>query len=426
MRVTFCGYDTLDNGGPTIWLRRLLPALRERGLEVDALILGFADPPEPGPLARALDERGVRCTTLPYDHFPYTEERVDWLLARLCERPPDVFVPNLMTPALYAARWTRAAGIPGIGVLHSDHAFYRAMTQTFAFGSAEWRLDGLVAVSAFLESSVSEAARDLLLRRIPCGVPLPAQCAQPPAAKLRLLYAGRLADEAKRIREVARALCRSAREIDGVEACIAGDGPQRKEVAEILRTEGAGRVRYLGPLGNQDLQREMAVAHAIVLLSEYEGLPIALLEGMACGLVPICTPLQSGIPELVEHGQNGLLVADRGDAFVAAVRRLKQEPGLWQRLSVAARERIEDGYTDESSAEAWLGFLHECAQRAGPRRPLAPPKRIVLPPRHPDAADDYRRAGLLHRGALAARRLARRRAPEALRNWLGRFASGTR
>ena len=49
---------------------------------------------------------------------------------------------------------------------------------------------------------------------------------------------GRLAEEAKRISEVTRALCRAVREVPGTEAKIYGDGPERLVVEQILREEG--------------------------------------------------------------------------------------------------------------------------------------------------------------------------------------------
>ncbi|WP_371821102.1 glycosyltransferase [Chloracidobacterium sp. D] len=44
-----------------------------------------------------------------------------------------------------------------------------------------------------------------------------------------------------------------------------------------------------------------------VLLSDYEGLPIALMEAMATGLVPICTAMRSGIGQLVVDGVTGCM-----------------------------------------------------------------------------------------------------------------------
>ena len=95
-------------------------------------------------------------------------------------------------------------------------------------------------------------------------------------------------------------------------------------------------------------------AHVLVLLSDFEGLPIALMEGMACGLVPVCFKMRSGIPELVEDGVTGLLVSDRGDEFVRAIARLHNDRNLWERLSLSARSRIAADYSLNACAEKWM------------------------------------------------------------------------
>jgi hypothetical protein len=77
----------------------------------------------------------------------FTERHVQWILDRVVEDPPDVFVPNLMVPAFYAGRWVRQAGIPTVGVLHSDDCFHRGIVSEFVCGSNAYRLSALVCVS---------------------------------------------------------------------------------------------------------------------------------------------------------------------------------------------------------------------------------------------------------------------------------------
>src|SRR5690606_8540596 len=118
----------------------------------------------------------------------------------------------------------------------------------------------------------------------------------------------------------------------------------------------------------------------------YEGIPVALMESMACGLVPICLDIRSGIPELVQHDQTGLLVPDREAAFVAAVRRLREEPALWPRLAAAARQKIATGYSITAAADAWVAFLQQLAASAPLKRPVVIPRHLTLPPPHPALA----------------------------------------
>jgi glycosyltransferase involved in cell wall biosynthesis len=82
-------------------------------------------------------------------------------------------------------------------------------------------------------------------------------------------------------------------------------------------------------------------ADAFVLPSYHEGLPMSLLEAMAWGLPPICTPVGS-IPEVVQHGLNGLLVP-AGDIvqLATALQRLTQNTTERLRMGSLARARVE-------------------------------------------------------------------------------------
>ncbi len=116
---------------------------------------------------------------------------------------------------------------------------------------------------------------------------------------------------------------------------------------------------------------------------------------MACGVVPICLRMRSGVPELIEDGVTGLLVRDREGDFVAAVRRLREEPGLWERLSRAARAKIEAEYSNEACAALWESFLRELHSTTRPNRSLRIPYRVTLPSIHPALArEDHRRPPL--------------------------------
>jgi glycosyltransferase involved in cell wall biosynthesis len=217
---------------------------------------------------------------------------------------------------------------------------------------------------------------------------------------------------------VAKWLCRAATEVPGVEAWLLGDGSDRAAAEAIIRSSGTTAVRTAGHVDSDDVQARLRQAHVIVLLSDYEGLPIAVLEAMACGLVPVCTRIRSGVPELVEDEVTGLLVDPDPGSFVRAVSRLRSEPGLWARLSRNARELAASQFSLDVMASGWRAALVELREAARPTGRISAPLRLGLTPVRPAlAGDDARKPRLVIR---SLRRLRRTVGPlvRPVRDWL--------
>ncbi|OYT69784.1 MAG: hypothetical protein CFK52_12980 [Chloracidobacterium sp. CP2_5A] len=395
-RILACTFDAPHfTGGPNIWLRRLSNFLISRGCEIRALVFVLEAPsyrlPEDYPLLAWLRRQGIGFDVFP--NWETVEKKIHWILARVEDFRPTVFMPNFVIPAMYASRWLRPTRLATIGVIHSDDTYHRALLERFVAGAPAYRLTDVVAVSPYLMTAVERLATpETKTLYIPYGVPIPDATARwPKGEPLRLLYAGRLEEEQKRISEVARALCRAA-QLPNVTATIAGDGRARAEVERILAEEGRGRVTYVGMVDNARIQDLMAEHHVFVLLSDYEGLPISLMEAMAVGLTPICTPTRSGVIELIDDGQTGIIVPDRAEGFLAAVKRLAASPDEWRRLSQNARQHIlTAGYGLEACHKQWLDLLTQRSLTAKyPGQSLMPRRTrlLGLPPPHPDVEED--------------------------------------
>lgn len=75
-----------------------------------------------------------------------------------------------------------------------------------------------------------------------------------------------------------------------------------------------------------------------------DGIPVVLMEAMACGIPVVTTPV-TGIPDLVQHEQTGLMVAERDvDALTAALEKLISEPNVRQQLGRQGRQIIMDKF----------------------------------------------------------------------------------
>ena len=101
-----------------------------------------------------------------------------------------------------------------------------------------------------------------------------------------------------------------------------------------------GSIHWLGALPLPDLRAVVNAADIFLLPSIWENCPYSCLEAMAAGKAIVCAN-QGGMPELIEHGVNGLLAANEdAQAFVAQLERFIADTELRQRLGQAARERM--------------------------------------------------------------------------------------
>jgi glycosyltransferase involved in cell wall biosynthesis len=125
---------------------------------------------------------------------------------------------------------------------------------------------------------------------------------------------------------------------------ILGEGDEKVRLQALIATLGRqDRIRLLG------FQAKPAAffqaMDAFVLSSLREGLPNVLLEAMAFE-VPVVATRVAGVPRLIQDGRNGLLVPCADAASLAdALQRLLCDPGLRNRLGLAGRQTVADGYS---------------------------------------------------------------------------------
>ena len=102
-----------------------------------------------------------------------------------------------------------------------------------------------------------------------------------------------------------------------------------------------------------------------LLPSLWENCPYSCLEAMAAGRAIVASD-QGGMPELIRHGENGLL-ARSGDpaAYTAAVERLLLDPAERGRLGDAARRTVQTSFNDVHIATQSVEFYRECLELAG-------------------------------------------------------------
>lgn len=174
-----------------------------------------------------------------------------------------------------------------------------------------------------------------------------------------VLYLGRLSKE----KGIETLLSAHSGVADRVRLLVAGTGPLEDEMRSRYPRAG-----FLGHLSGHSLEQALRKASLIVIPSEwYENCPMSVLEAMAFAKPVVASDI-GGIPELVVHGETGLLFAP-GDREILQgyLLDLMDNPPLRQKYGAAARERAEEYFSLERHNEALLGAYGKVLDRGGSR-----------------------------------------------------------
>ncbi len=158
-------------------------------------------------------------------------------------------------------------------------------------------------------------------------------------------------------------LFRAARALRGVAEFFVA-GPVEKDFENELNDYGSHpNFHLLGPLPNQQMPDFYNSLDCFVLPSRFETFPVSVLEVMACGK-PVIASRVGGIPEIIDHGVNGLLVAPHNaGALQEALQRLLQDAALRTALGRAGRDRVLKNFTLEKKADETRAFFEALITR---------------------------------------------------------------
>jgi len=156
----------------------------------------------------------------------------------------------------------------------------------------------------------------------------------------KLLYTGRLASE-KGLPVLFESLGILKAQGYDFEMTLVGDGPERSALEASARALGiAEQVVFAGFAGQDEVFAHLRQSDVLVLPSLAEGVPVSLMEAMACGL-PVIATYVGGVVELVEHDRTGQMVhAGDPTGLKKAIARYLDDCALRERVSKRAREKV--------------------------------------------------------------------------------------
>lgn len=191
-----------------------------------------------------------------------------------------------------------------------------------------------------------------------------------------IVSVGRL-DAIKGFETLVDACAALARDEQPFRCVLIGEGPLRAKLQSRIDAAGiASQMTMPGAQPAESVRALLAQASVFVLPSrvtpegDRDGIPVALMEAMAAG-TPVVSTTVSGIPELIESGQHGLLVApDEPAALATAINAQLQQSVQAGQMAAAARQRIEANFDVAIETARLLKAFTE--SRAGPSPSAVP------------------------------------------------------
>lgn len=285
----------------------------------------------------------------------------------------------------------RRAQVRILGIVHSDMETQFSMARQYVAVSPVW---GAVSRHCADTLRVRLAGTGAVVHEITYPTLLPRSISRVrKSGPLRLVYAGRLEEPQKRVSRLVELFTILAQRGTEFRAVVAGDGPARRAFASALAGSPAAQfVSLAGAVDRERLGQILAQSDVLVLTSAFEGMPLALLEGMAAALCPVVMAVQSGLPELLRDGVNARVVP-QGDveAMAGVLQELASDRSQNERLGLAARETIRSTCAPEAHFKRLSEIIDELWSMPPPNPDLVPPDPTAASIR--DLARRLRRMG---------------------------------
>jgi glycosyltransferase involved in cell wall biosynthesis len=252
---------------------------------------------------------------------------------------------SVRRPRRLVYAWLRGRGQRWIAV--SDHG-RRVVGALYRMDASAIEVIANGATAASVPSSDDERLAQRASVRVELGLPADATL---------LLSLGRLHPQKGHAELVCAAAGIHAERAD-VRVLIAGDGPERERLDELVRALALGEVVRL--LGHRtDTERLMTAADLFVFPSHLEGTPFAMLEAMTHGL-PVVAAAFGGAQEVLEDDDTGILVpVGRPDALRAAIVGALADPNRLAELADGGRRRAAY-FTEARMVSATIHELESC------------------------------------------------------------------
>jgi glycosyltransferase involved in cell wall biosynthesis len=285
------------------------------------------------------------------------EDRMESLYEKLAQFEPHAIFGVIGVEFYETFRYV-PAGVLRVAMMH-DHlqSLYDELPPYRPY------YDCIVAVAASIRDHIVEHYPGIPCEYLQHGVFLnpPELVRQPnPDQPLRLLFFGRFDELSKRVSmfpEVWRGLHEAKLPFRWT---IHGQGPQEAYLRERLAAGvQAGEIVFSKPVPHDQLGEIIRQHDVYLLTSRHEAGPLTLLEGMGYGLVPVCADIPCMLREVIKPDNGFRVEPTATEQYVAAISKLHQDRRLLEQMSRAARQTVEQDFSEVAMARRYLAFVQK-------------------------------------------------------------------
>ena len=341
-------------GGSTTFLLNLGRVFRERGLELPVICLAGQNE-----MAADFAQAGIEVQMMESPRLIF-EDRLQLVYRAIAAKQPRGVLACLGGDSFEPLR-ALPKNVVRMGIIQSDDPKPYKLTREFA----PW-LDVMVGVSEAICKKLADEGLSAKSRieHIPYGVrfsPARAAIARDVSQPLRIIYVGRIIETQKRVSRLVELVKTLSARGEKFEFTLIGSGPELQSSRDALKI--FPNVRFLGDLPNVEISGRLRESDVFVLLSDFEGLPLSLLEAMGEGVVPVVSDLESGVRQVVTSETGVRVPVGDVPAAVDAIGALARDPARLARLANAASEFVRRQYSAATMAEGYLKLVDELAKR---------------------------------------------------------------
>jgi glycosyltransferase involved in cell wall biosynthesis len=338
--------QSLNVGGSTTFLLNLGAALRARGEQLPVVCLN-----ETNEMAADFAAAEVPVFSVARRRYIY-EDRTLAAYRHLATLRPRAVLACLGAESFEVLR-VLPPGVARLGIIQSDDPGPYTLVDAYR----PW-LDTMIGVSPTIHEKLVTNKCFARSVCIPYGIqfrPATERKQRKAGEPLRLIYVGRVVECQKRVSRLVELARRLAAQALPFHFTFVGGGPEL--VATRAALANLPQVELLGDVPNQRVPELLRASDVFVLLSDFEGLPLSLLEAMGEGVVPVASDLESGIRNIITDNTGVRVAVGDVAAAAAAIAALARDPARLEALSRNAARLVREEYNATQMAEKFLALV---------------------------------------------------------------------